>query len=127
MQRTEANLEDHGRSKEQIDRLQAKAGEINGNSPCALGNGGGGLPPLRGYLSLKNPPSVLDAISFIGGSGDHTGDNRGPQRASGDVRRPLVARDPTLVRGQRGNMGSECNLSEAKDMAAQMTTKSLPK
>ena len=48
----------------------------------------------------------MDAISFIGGSGDHTGDTRGPQRASGDVRRPLVARDPTLVRGQRGKMGS---------------------
>ena len=52
MQRTEANLEDHGRSKEQIDRLQAKAGEINGNSPCALGKGGGDTP-LRGYLSLE--------------------------------------------------------------------------
>ena len=68
MQRTEANLEDHGRSKEQIDRLQAKAGEINGNSPCALGNGGGGLPPLRGYLSLENPPSVFSTTYLLADS-----------------------------------------------------------
>lgn len=53
MQRTEANLEDHGRSKEQIDRLQAKAGEINGNSPCALGNGGGGATPPAGLLITR--------------------------------------------------------------------------
>ena len=54
MQRTEANLEDHGRSKEQIDRLQAKAGEINGNSPCALGNGGGATPPAGLLITRKS-------------------------------------------------------------------------
>ena len=65
MQRTEANLEDHGRSKEQIDRLQAKAGEINGNSPCALGNGGrggGGVGyPPAGLIITRKPPSVCEA------------------------------------------------------------------
>ena len=66
-----------------------------------------GLPRSTWTQELTPGPFILDAISFIGGSGDHTGDTRGPQRASGDVRRPLVARDPTLVRGQRGKMGSE--------------------
>ena len=65
MQRTEANLEDHGRSKEQIDRLQAKAGEINGNSPCALGNGGGATPPAGLLITKKS------SVRFVPGKVFH--------------------------------------------------------